>query len=110
MTRSHRPRAVSSRVTRVTFQMLSEGPERASIETLRTVLDITSVALLAANPDLLDDGWPSMPERGHLAVVRIASRILRRGDALRTELKRYTDLLDSLHEPGSLPDDDGFPF
>ena len=110
MTRSHQTRATSSRVTRVTLRMLSEGPERASIEALRTVLDITSVALLAANPDLLDDGWPAMPERTHLAVVRIASRILRTGDALRTELERYTNLLDRLNDRDRPAADDDIPF
>jgi hypothetical protein len=59
--------------------MLAETPERASVEALRAVLDVTVLALIAANPELLDDGWSATPERAQIPCLRVAHRILGHG-------------------------------
>lgn len=101
------PRELSPRLTP---RKLSEAPERGPLEALRAVLDITDVALVTANPELLDDGWSAMPERGHIAFVRAAHKILMRGHALRQELDRYSLLLDRQHDRPDGPSSDDIPF
>jgi hypothetical protein len=96
--------------TRLTPEMLAETPERATVEALRAVLDVTILALIAANPELLHDEWVGRSERGHLAGVRVADRILKHGHALRRELVRYAHHLDRQRERATdLPNDD-LPF
>ena len=55
------PRDPREIVTRLTPVMLAETPERATVEALRAVLDVTLLTLIAANPEMLDDGWTAMP-------------------------------------------------
>ena len=77
---------------------------------VRAVLDVTLLALIAANPEMLDDGWSAMPERAQIPCLRVAHRILRHGHALRRELVRYAHLLDRQRErTADLPNDD-LPF
>jgi hypothetical protein len=96
--------------TRLTPEMLAETPERATVEALRAVLDVTLLALIAANPEMLDDGWSAMPERAQIPCLRVAHRILGHGHALRRELVRYAHLLDRQRErTADLPNDD-LPF
>ncbi len=92
------PRDPREIVTGLTPEMLAETPEQASVEALRTVLDVTLLALIAANPEMLDDGWTVMPERAQIPCLRVAHRILGHGHALRRVLVRYARLLDRQRE------------
>lgn len=71
---------------------LFEAPELASVEALTAVLDVTVAAVVAANPELLDDGWRDGP-RGPSAQVWIADTIdayaHAHAHALRAVLNRY---------------------
>jgi hypothetical protein len=96
--------------TRLTPEMLAETPERATVEALRAVLDVTILALIAANPELLHDEWAGKPERAHLAGVRVADRILKHGHALRRELLRYAHHLDRQCERAIERPKDDLPF
>jgi len=64
--------------------------------TLRGVLDVTTVALVAAHPLLLADDWSSMPDRPYVPLLRLAHRILTQADALRGDhlLGRTIEALD----------------
>lgn len=96
--------------TRLTPEMLAGTPERATVEALRAVLDVTLLAMIAANPELLDDGWSAMPERAQIPCLRVAHRILGHGHALRRELVHYAHLLDRQRKRAAdLPNDD-LPF
>ena len=66
MSRPPRPRTTTTRPPYVTPQQLSEEPERAIMVTLRGVLDVTTLALVAAHPLLLADDWSSMPDRPYV--------------------------------------------
>ncbi len=105
-----RPRDRVDVETRLTPEMIAETPERATVEALRAVLDLTCLALIAANPALLHDGWPSMPAHGYLAGVRVADRILKHGHALRRELVRYAHHLDRQRERATERLEDELPF
>lgn len=83
MTRPSRPKAPI-----LTPAILVEAPERAAVEMLRAVLDITVHALLAVHPDLLDEDWPD-PQEPPLPQSWIAYLILTHAHTLRRELDRY---------------------
>ena len=104
------PRDPREIVTRLTPEMLAETPERATVEALRAVLDVTLLTLIAANPEMLDDGWTAMPERAQIPCLRVAHRILGHGHALRRELVRYARLLDRQRERAANQPNDDLPF
>jgi len=104
------PRDLREIVTRLTPEMLAETPERATVEALRAVLDVTLLALIAANPEMLDDGWTAMPERAQIPCLRVAHRIVGHGHALRRELVRYARLLDRQRERAANQPNDDLPF
>ena len=104
------PRDSGAIETRLTPEMLAEAPERATVEALRAVLDVTVLALIAANPELLDDGWSAMPERAKIPCLRVAHRILGHGHALRRELVHYAHLLDRQRDRDADRPNDDLPF
>ena len=81
------PRDPSGRLERLTPERLSEAPERAALAALRAVLEITERSLLSANPELLDETWPTQRGRSHFPSLRAAHRILARGYALEREIE-----------------------
>ncbi|MBK8410580.1 MAG: hypothetical protein IPL19_21750 [Sandaracinaceae bacterium] len=110
MSRPPRPRTTTTRPPYVTPQQLSEEPERAIMVTLRGVLDVTTLAPVAAHPLLLADDWPSMPDRPYVPLLRLAHRILTQADALRGELDAYTAFLDRRRDATAAAPCDDFPF
>ena len=80
MSRPPRPRTTTTRPPYVTLQQLSEEPERATVVTLRGVLDVTTLAPVAAHPLLLADDWSSMPDRPYVPPLRLAHRILKQAE------------------------------
>ena len=84
---------------------LFEAPELASVEALTAVLDVTVVAVVAANPELLDDGWRDGP-RGPSAQVWIADTIVAHAHALRAVLDRYRIVVElARNDPHRVIDD-----
>jgi len=110
MSRPPRTRTTTTRPPYVTLRQLSEEPERAIVVTLRGVLDVTTVALVAAHPLLLADDWSSMPDRPYVPLLRLAHRILTQADALRGELDAYTAFLDRRRDATATAPCDDIPF
>lgn len=67
---------------------LFEAPELASVAALTAVLEVTVAAVVAANPELLDDGWRER-RGGPTAQVWTADAIVAHAHALRAVLDRY---------------------
>ena len=86
----------TERLARLTPERLSQAPERAALAALRAVLEITERALLCANPELLDESWPTQRGRAHFRSLRAAHRIMKRGWALEREIARYERHLQQL--------------
>lgn len=86
----------TERLARLTPERLSQAPERAALAALRAVLEITERALLCANPELLDESWPTHRGRAHFRSLRAAHRIMKRGWALEREMARYERHLQQL--------------
>lgn len=84
MTRPSRPKAAPT----LTPAILADAPERAAIEILRVTLDVTTFALFAAHPELLDENWPDLQEPPH-PQTWVAHMIATQAHALRRELDRY---------------------
>lgn|SRR5512139_1521911 len=88
-------------------ETLAQAPELATLKSLEMLLLITTRALVAAHPTLIDDGcapWRRAPRS-----VRKARNLLRRVGPLRRALESYrTAVLDAL-APADIDDSD-IPF